>query len=754
LAKKSKRKLLGNFRWVWLVVFSPFILLALLITMAKLGLLGEMPDPRKIEDPSQNEASVVYTADGKILGKYFIENRVLVEYEDISPNVINALIPTEDVRFYDHSGIDPRGTLRAFARLGKDGGASTISQQLAKLLFHDKPRNKFQRLIQKIKEWVICVDLERSYTKKEILTMYLNQAGFGHNIFGIYSASKIYFNKNPKDLTPPEAAMLVGLLKGPSLYSPLRNYKNGTLQIAINRRNTVLEQMEKYGKINHTDCEKFKKEELISDFSALKSRVAANAYGGGNTQYFLEELKKEMDVWCKKHINPKTKKKYNIYTDGLKIYTTIDSRIQKHAEQAVTEFMPQLQAQFFKGKRGKKNAPFPSDMKQSEVEKIIMQGVRNSDGYKAQKEQGLSEKEIMETFRTPRKMTIFTWKGPRDTTMTPWDSVVYHKFFLMNGLMCMNPHNGEIKAWVGGINYSYFKYDHVRAGKFDKELGKVVPGGGRQVGSTFKPFVYAMAMREGRSPCEEVPNVQVCIDDWCPDNSDKLPVNEMVSLKKALANSANYISAYLIKQYGAPAVIKLAKEMGITAQLEPNPSICLGTPDISVFEMVSAFSTFFNKGIYNQPIFLTRIEDSNGNILAEFTNESHEVLSEETAFLMIELMKGVIEEGTASSLKTKYKFVEPVAGKTGTTQNVSDGWFIAGTPDLVCGVWTGAEDRTVRGSGSGATLAMPVWGLFMRKVYDDRTIRINRGDFDVPSNTTINLDCNANVTDAPENYEN
>lgn len=748
-----KSRLFRNYRWVWWLVFSPFLSLGFLILLAKLGWLGEMPDPKDIEDPSRNVASVVYTEDGKILGKYFIENRVIVDYEDISINVINALIPTEDVRFYNHSGIDARGTVRAFTSLGSDGGASTITQQLAKLLFHKKPKSKIARLIQKVKEWVIAVDLERSYTKKEILTMYLNQADFGHNIFGIYSASKTYYNKNPKDLTVAEAAMLVGLLKGPSLYSPVFNYKHGTMQRAINRRNTVLDQMKKYGKISAVDCEKYKKEDLVEDMQAVKARIAKNAFGGGNTQYFMEELKKDVEVWCEKNKNPRTNKPYNVYTDGLKIYTTIDSRMQNYAEQAVRDYMPILQKKFFKSQKGKKNAPFTSDLSEKEREKIIMQGVKNSDGYKSLKEKGMSEKEIMEIFKTPRKMTVFSWNGPRDTTMTPWDSVVYHKYFMMSSLMCMDPHTGKVKAWVGGIDYAYFKYDHVRAGKYNKEKKQILPGGGRQVGSTFKPFVYTMAMREGRSPCEEVPNTKVCIGDWCPDNSSSSP-KEMISFKEALALSINYISAYLMKQYGAPAVVKLAQELGITAKLETNPSICLGTPDISVYEMVAAFSTFFNKGIYNKPIFLTRIEDRNGNVLAEFTNESREVLSEQTAYLTIELMSGVTE-GTGKDLVSKYKFTEPVAGKTGTTQSSSDGWFIAGTPDLVCGVWTGAEDRTVRNSSwYGGMMALPVWGLFMRKVYDDRSIKINRGDFDVPQDMTVEIDCGSYAAEETEGYEN
>ena len=508
-------------------------MMGLLILLATIGALGEMPDFKELEDPQRNLASIVYSADGKVMGKYYVENRVAVDYEDISPNVINALIATEDVRFDKHSGIDGKRLIGAIVKGGRDGGASTITQQLAKILFHKKPENKFLRIIQKVKEWVIALQLERSYTKKEILTMYLNQADFGHNIYGINSASKIYFDKPPIDLTVPESAMLVGLLKAPTKYSPVTNFKKKSPQVTINRRNTVLNQMAKYGKLTAVDCELFKKEPVIVSMEELQNRISKNAYGhGDHAPYFMEELKKDVEAWCMNNVNPRTKKHYNLYTDGLRVYTTIDSKIQAYAEAAVNEYMPKLQALFFKTKKGKKNAPFASNMKEEEVEKIIMQGVKGSDGYKALKNEGVSEADIMKVFSTPKPMTIFAWNGLRDTVMTPWDSVIYHKSFLMNGLMCMDPHTGEIKAWSGGISFEHFKYDHVRAGKYDKNTKTIIPGGGRQVGSTFKPFVYAMAMREGRSPCEEVPNVKVCIESawsrWCPDNSGGPPEGAMI----------------------------------------------------------------------------------------------------------------------------------------------------------------------------------------------------------------------------------
>jgi penicillin-binding protein 1A len=456
-------------------------------------------------------------------------------------------------------------------------------------------------------------------------------------------------------------------------------------------------------------------------------------------------------------VNPATGKPYNLYRDGLKVYTTIDSRMQRYAEQAVKQHMTELQRDFFRHKKGKKNAPFSLSLSEQQVNSIVLQGIKRSDRYRAMKEDGASESEISKAFNTPVEMTVFSWQGPRDTVMTPRDSVIYYKYFLHNGLMSMDPHTGHVKAWVGGIDIQHFKYDHVRAGTESKDGKQIVPNGGRQVGSTFKPLVYALAMEERRSPCDLVPNTRVCIEEglsrpWCPDNSGDYKVNRMITLREALANSVNYISAMLMKEYGPQATIDLARKLGITSPIPNSPSICLGTADVSVFEMVGAFSTFFNDGVYSKPFMLTRIEDKNGNTLAVFSPERREALSQETAFLTVQLLRGVVLQGTAQRLRYRYKFNEPIAGKTGTTQNNSDGWFIAGTPDLVTGVWTGAEDRSVHfystAQGQGANMALPVWAIYMRKVYDDKSILLNRGDFKRPESLVDwNFDCSEEIQD-------
>lgn len=753
-AKKSNKR--RFFLWVWLLIMTPIFGLFALLGLASLGAFGKLPTFEELENPRSNQASIIYSSDGQILGKYYVENRVNVEYEEISPNVINALVSTEDERFYRHSGIDSWALFRAVLRAGKDGGGSTITQQLSKLLFHDKPKSKIDRVLQKFKEWVIALRLERNYTKKEILTMYLNIADFGHNIFGVNSASRIFFNKKPSELSITEASLLVGLLKAPTYYSPIKHPDN-----CLRRRNTVMQQQIKNKKLTKAEYEKLKNEPLIVDFDRVNARIQKNMYGHGEmAPYFLEELKKDVQIWCDDHVNPSTGKPYNMYKDGLRIYTTIDSRMQRYAEESVNQYMPELQDKFFKSKKNKKNAPFSYELKQEEIDKLVRSAWKNSDAYRKLKDEGISDTEIETIFNTPVQTTAFTWRGSRDTVLSPRDSIIYSKYFLMNGLMSMDPHTGYVKAWVGGIDFNYFKYDHVRAGKYDKNKKLILPGGGRQVGSTFKPFVYALAMMEGRSPCEQVPNVKVCIEEgvdkpWCPDNSGKEGEGQMVTLRYALANSINYISALLMKQYGPTAVANLVKKMGVTSPIEAVPSICLGTPDISVFEMVGAHSTFYNKGIYTKPIFLLRIEDKNGAVLQEFTAEHHEVMNEESAYLMIELMRGVVLQGTAGRLRSRYKFTEPVAGKTGTTQNNSDGWFIGGVPDLVTGVWTGAEDRSVHfystAEGQGANMALPIWAIYMRKVYDDKNIEMHRGDFEKPRTPiTTELNCKDYLEDIKE----
>lgn len=753
MAKKQGKRKFRILIGIIVLVLSPFLLIGTMMGLAAAGAFGKLPDFKELEDPKSNLASEVYSYDGKLLGKFYIENRSNIRYEDINPVMIDALISTEDKRYYKHAGIDAEAIMRVVKgviTMKSKGGGSTITQQLAKLLFHDKPKSRWERVLQKFKEWVIALKLERSYTKKEIVTMYLNQADFGHNIYGISTASKIFFDKTPATLETQQAALLVGLLKAPTAYSPIKNPER-----CKNRRNTVLELMVKNRKLSKEDSEKFKKKPLIEDEVKMAERVDKNTYGHGDlAPYFLEELKKDLLLWCETHENPATKKPYNLYKDGLRIYTTIDSRYQKYAEQAVNEYLPELQDLFFKKKKGKKNAPFDPYMKADKIEELIRAGMKNSDRYRGMKEAGKSEKEIADAFNTPVKMKVFSWRGDIDTVMSPRDSVIYYKFFLQNGMMAMDPHTGYIKAWVGGINFRHFKYDHVRAGVRDKEGKKVIAGGGRQVGSTFKPFVYMLAMDAQRSPCEQVPNVDVCIEQtmqkpWCPSNSGTYKEGQMVTLREALANSINKVSALLIKQYGPEAVVRYCKKLGMVHEIPAAPSIALGTADLSVYEMVGAYGTFFNKGKYIEPTFLLRVEDKGGNILQDFTQniEKRQVFSEETAWLMVQLMKGVVLQGTAGRLRSKYKFKEAVAGKTGTTQNNSDGWFMGATPDVVAGVWTGAEDRSVHfmstADGQGANMALPVWALFMRKVYDDKSILINRGDFEKPrSEMRVEMNCN------------
>jgi penicillin-binding protein 1A len=708
---------------IWFLVYLPLILFLLVLALGRLGVFGPLPSFQELEDPRSQMASVVYSADGQILGKYYIQNRSPVTYDALSPALVDALIATEDERFYSHSGIDVEALMRAVYGVitGRSkGGGSTITQQLAKNLFHEIPQSKIKRALQKVKEWIIALQLERAYTKKEIIAMYLNTADFGHQIFGVATASYVFFNKKPSELEPHEAALLVGLLKAPTYYSPIRHPERSRL-----RRNTVLDQMVKNHKLDAAEAETLKSLPVLPADQGLSERLKKNQYGVGElAPYFLAEVRKDLLQWCKTHINPRTGAPYNLYTDGLRIYTTIDSRMQRYAEQAAREHMAELQALFFNTKKGSPNGPFDSRMKKEEINKLLEQSVRSSPRYRTMREEGLSDAEIMKFFKTQKvPMRVFSYKGDRDTLMTPWDSIVYYKYFLQTGLLALENKTGHVKAWVGGIDFTHFKFDHVRDSR-------------RQVGSTFKPFVYAMAMQEGISPCFMVPNVRVCIGNWCPSNSNDYKEGQMVSLKEALANSINYISAYLMKKYGPHAIIKLVRKMGITADIPPVPSICLGTADISVYEMTSAFSVFGNKGMYIKPNYLLRIEDSNGNLIEEFYSERHEAMDERSAFLTLALMKGVVESGTGSRLRYRYKFTFPVAGKTGTTQNNSDGWFIGITPDITAGVWVGAEDRTVRFSstfyGQGANTALPIWALFMLKVYQDRSLQYNRGDFEPP----------------------
>ena len=742
--KKKKTKKKGSFITLfWLLLLSIVVAVALLFLLASFGVFGSLPDETSLENPEKNLATEIITTDGKVIGKFYKENRTPVAYQELPEHLKNALLATEDIRFYDHSGIDIRGTLRAAVYLGSKGGASTISQQLAKQLFTDQAsRNKFQRGIQKVKEWIIATRLERRYTKNEILTMYFNEYDFLNQAIGIESASNIYFDKPPSQLNVSESAMLVGMFKNSSLYNPLRNPEG-----VKNRRNVVLSQMQKYDFIS---------KELKDSLQAtpLEFKYTPQGHVEGLATYFREYARAFMGDWTKN--NPKSDgTNFNIYRDGLKVYTTIDAGMQSYAEKAMTSHMSNLQNEFTKQNKYNKTAPF-RDVEPEEIDRIIKNSIRRSERYRAMTAEGKSKEEILKSFDKKRKMRIFSWKGDIDTVMTPRDSIRYYKNYLQGAMMSMNPQTGEVKAYVGGIDYKHFKYDMVSTGK-------------RQIGSTFKPFVYATAIDQMHmSPCDTLPNTPYCIpagtrgnmNDWCPKNSsDKY--GGMLSLTNALANSVNTVTARLIDRVGPEPVITLVEKMGIdTKNMLPVPSLALGTPDVSLYEMVGAYSTFANQGVYVKPSLITRIEDKNGTVLYQHTPQTKDVISSETAYVTINLLQGVTESGSGSRLRHKtgansayksavtgypYEFKNPIAGKTGTTQNNSDGWFMGMVPNLVTGVWVGGEDRSVHFEstmyGQGATMALPVWALYMKDCFNDERLAISKEEFTVPPDLTIEVDC-------------
>ena len=715
---KSKKKFGKYLLIFWGLFLTPFVILALIMYMASQGWIGEvLPSFEELENPKSNLASEVISSDQSVIGKYYVENRTNIHYYDLNENIVQALKATEDIRFEDHSGIDPRGLLRAVFRAGKSGGGSTITQQLAKNLFHEKPDNKRERIIQKLQEWIIAIQLERRYTKEEIIAMYLNTVEFSSNAYGIKSASRTYYNKMPDSLSVQEAAVLIGMLQAPTRFNPARNPER-----SLERRNIVLSQMNKY---------EFIPDDQIDSIKSLPIELSFQMedHNFGLATYFRESLRTDLLKWCKDHINNATGKHYNLYTDGLKIYTTIDSRMQRYAEEAMREHMTEIQKKFTEHWKNKE--PW------EEHKEILDEGKKRSDRYIRMKSAGATAKQIDSAFAAKTKMTLFSWKGDIDTVISPMDSIKYFKKMLQMGFMSMEPHTGHIKAWVGGNDYRFFQYDHVKEGK-------------RQVGSTFKPFLYTLALQEGYSPCYKIPNIRVNFDlpeggTWSPVNADD-KYGGMLTLKEGLAESVNCISAYLMKQFGPQAMIEIARKMGITSPIDAVPAICLGTPDVSVYEMVGAYSTFANKGVWTQPIYLTRIEDKNGNILQEFVPRKVEAISEETAYLMIRLMEGVVQFGTGGRLRGQYQLRMPIAGKTGTTQNQSDGWFMGITPDLVSGCWVGCEDRLVHFRtlelGQGARTAMPIWALYMKKVYGDKNLNIAQGDFAIPKDPlNVELDC-------------
>ena len=727
-------------RKFWKIFFIGLGSVGLFFLFASWGIFGSMPSFEDLENPDSNLATEIISADGVVIGKYFQKNRSQLKYSDLPKNLVQALIATEDARFYDHSGIDARGTLRAISSLGTSGGASTLTQQLAKQLFHGEG-SKFLpfRIVQKMKEWIIAIRLERQYTKNEIIAMYCNVYDFGNNSVGVSSAAKTYFSKEPRDLTIDESAILVGMFKNSGLYNPIRNPQG-----VKNRRNVVLSQMEK-GDIITED----KKAQLQS--LPIKLNFKLETHKDGTATYFREYLRDYMKKWVEE--NKKSDgSNYDIYKDGLKIYTTIDSRMQSHAEKAVTAHMANLQQEFFKQSKGNKNAPFVN-ISAAETQKILNQAMKSSNRWSVMKSMDKSEEEIIKSFSEKTKMTVFSWKGERDTIMTPMDSIRYYKHFLQSGLMAMEPQTGNIKAWVGGINYKYFQYDHVGQGA-------------RQVGSTFKPFVYATAIEQlNMSPCDSIIDGPFMIRkgrhnvtaDWEPKNSDN-KYRGMVTLKRGLASSINTVSAKLMDKVGPKAVVDLTHKLGVKSEIPLQPSIALGAVEITVEDMVAAYSTFANQGVYMKPQFISRIEDKSGVIIYEPIPESHDVLNKDIAYAVIKLLEGVTEGGSGDRLRTTgggngsnrwtgypYNFKNPIAGKTGTTQNQSDGWFMGMVPNLVTGVWVGCEDRSARFKsityGQGATAALPVWGYFMKLCYDDPDLKVSKSPFERPANLSIKVDC-------------
>ena len=724
----------------WKFFFYGFGGVLLFFLFASWGIFGSMPSFEDLENPDSNLATEVISSDQVVIGKFFRENRSQLKYSDLPKNLVDALVATEDERFYEHSGIDGRGTLRAIASLGSSGGASTLTQQLAKQLFHGEG-SKFLpfRIVQKVKEWIIAIRLERQYTKNEILAMYCNVYDFGNYSVGVSSAAQTYFSKTPKELTIDESAILVGMFKNSGLYNPVRNPQG-----VKNRRNVVLAQMEKSKMISEE--QKLKLQAL-----PITLKFKLESHREGTATYFREYLRDYMKKWVEENKKPDGSD-YDIYKDGLKIYTTIDSRMQLHAEEAVQAHIANLQEEFFIQSKTNKNAPFVN-ISDAETQRILKQAMKSSNRWAVMKGMDKTDDEIIASFSQKAKMTVFTWKGEKDTTMTPIDSIRYYKSFLQSGLMAMEPQTGNIKAWVGGINYKYFQYDHVGQGA-------------RQVGSTFKPFVYATAIEQlNMSPCDSIIDAPFTMpagrhhatEAWSPRNSDN-QYRGMVTLKKALASSINTISAKLMDKVGPEAVVKLTNKLGIKSDIPLQASIALGAVDITVHDMVAAYSTFANQGVYTKPQFLNRIEDKSGVIIYEPIPESHDVLNKDIAFAVIKLLEGVTEGGSGSRLRTEYggsgdnrwtgypyNFKNPIAGKTGTTQNQSDGWFMGMVPNLVTGVWVGCEDRSARFKtityGQGATAALPIWGYFMKLCYADSELKVSKENFERPANLSIKVDC-------------
>ena len=734
--------------WFWGLFIGGLLVIWFVMWLITRGVLGYLPPLEELQNPKNNFASEIISSDMQSLGRYYrYENRIGVQYTDLSPNIINALIATEDARFYQHTGVDFKSLFRAILKLGRAGGGSTLTQQLAKQLWSPRANNIFERAMQKPIEWIIATKLERLYSKDEILLMYLNQFDFLYNAVGIQSASQVYFSTTPAKLKMEEAAMLVGMCKNPSLYNPVRHPERAT-----RRRNTVLSQMEKYHYIDEATRDSVMALPLELHYRSVDHKQ-------GTAPYFREYLRVvltakepreseyaewnkqqyELDKWqwennplygfCEKNKKPDGTH-YDIYQDGLKIYTTIDSRMQRYAEEAVSEHMQAQQKAFFRELKRKKNAPFSKQLTQEEVDGIMIRSMRQTDRYRIMKRAGYSHDSIMAAFMTPREMQVFTYDGIIDTVMSPYDSIKWQKSFLRCGFMSMDPHSGHVKAYVGGPNFSYFQYDMTTKGR-------------RQVGSTVKPYLYTLAMDEGMWPCETwvYDSVVFILPDgtrYVPRDTHDKYQGDTVTLTWGLKESSNWMSAYLMSLFTPEQLVKMMRSFGIQGQLDPVVSLCLGPCEVTVAEMVDAYTAFANKGIRTEPLYVTRIEDANGNVIGSFTPRTHEIISETTAYKMIYMLRQVIDHGTGVRMRYRYGISAPMGGKTGTTNNNSDGWFMCFTPSLVSGTWVGGEDRAIHfdnmAEGQGASMALPICALYMQKVLADQELGYNPEEqFDVPA---------------------
>ena len=735
--------------YFWSLFAAGVVVVVVLFWMITKGWLGYLPPLEELQNPKNKYASEVFSADMQSLGRYYRQaNRVGVQYSDLSPELVEALIATEDARFYNHTGVDFKAFMRAVLKLGRAGGGSTLTQQLAKQIWSPRANNIFERAMQKPIEWVIATKLERLYSKDEILLMYLNQFDFLYNAVGIKSAAQVYFSTTPAALKVEESAMLVGMCKNPSLYNPVRRPQN-----ALARRNTVLSQMKKYGYLTETECDSLQALPIELHYSSVDHKQGAAPYfreylrnvltakepkESQYSEWNKQQYKIDKYQWdnnplygfCNKNSKPDGSH-YDLYQDGLRIYTTIDSRMQRYAEEAVEEHMQSLQKSFFRECKRKRNAPFSISITREETDGIMTRSMRQTDRYRGMKKAGATEEEIRAAFNTPVEMQVFSYEGNGliDTVMSPMDSIRWLKTYLRCGFLSMDPLNGHVKAYVGGPDFAHFQYDMATMGR-------------RQVGSTVKPYLYTLAMDEGMSPCDKVVNDSITLYDangrpWTPRDTHAKNQGDTVTLAWGLRYSSNWITAYLMSLFTPEQLVRMMQSFGIQGQLDPVISLCLGPCEVSVQEMVDAYTTFVNKGIRTEPLYVTRIEDNNGNVLARFAPLTHEIISETTSYKMIQMLQDVVDRGTGVRVRYKYGIKAPMGGKTGTTNNNSDGWFMGFTPSLVSGVWVGGEDRAIHfdnlAEGQGASMALPIYALYMQRVYRDSTLGYSEEEqFDIP----------------------